>query len=87
MQVVWFSELVFQMDLRCGKGRGCVVHGALCPLGRFVYWDPVWPSDSCLQWDSVDPQARIGFGSFQSIVQDVWFSVLVFQIDLGCGVG
>ena len=32
----WFSALVFQIDLRCGAGWMCVVHGALCPIVRFV---------------------------------------------------
>ena len=41
----------------------------------------VWSSDSCLQWESVDPCSE----SFQSIVQLVWVSALLFQIDLRCG--
>ena len=37
----------------------------------------VWSSDSCLQWESVGPCSE----SFQSIVQEVWVSASVFQID------
>ena len=62
------------------------MRGALCPLGRFRLGDSVcFHGDSCLQWESVDPQSRFWFLSFYSIVQRVWFSATFFQIDLGYG--
>ena len=55
VQEVWFPALVFQIDLSCGEEWRFVIHGALCPIGRFRLYDPVRSSDSCLQWESVDP--------------------------------
>ena len=52
---VWFSVLVFQIDLKCGAEWRCVVHAwgivssRSFPSMRF--------DDSCLQWDAVDTQA------------------------------
>ena len=48
----------------------------------------MWPrGDSCLQWESMDPQACFWFLSFHSIVQEVWSSVVFFQIGLWYGAG
>ena len=53
---VWFSVLVFQIDLKCGAEWRCVVHA--CGVVSSWSFPSMGFSDSCLQWDVFDTQLR-----------------------------